>query len=819
MPTGSWSANNRAFGLLFVHGNLFGRGKQLLLGGRIADVDSGAALGYRDPSFFGSWIYWQVQGNIQRQDIPEYYPGDRKAEAGPYRSTLLVSYATELTLGVAWWRRVRTQVAWRLEQSNLDRSYIPNEAMNDPTTTSSTLSATTGVGKASLNLDFRAREFSVMTGTVLGGGIDVGRPDFGGDLRFWRVGGGVQHGVKFFKSHNLVVDAGGTFGKDMPFWMENTGGGPNLRGYLYQQFRGDTQIGAGAEYHFPLFSISSLDFRALAFYDFQAVWFRDVPTGTPVNGYLDTRHARSANISGGCQRLPAGGRIRPHPRRPPVGGRRAALLPAFGRGAADRVRRRLGDRVPQLAVHAGRRRLKPASRGRRSLIACAVGLGLALASAPALAAGEEITDVRIMGNTRTEESTVRSVAGVSIGDTLETGTLDMVRERLNTMGLFSDVNVWWEQYKTGVRVNIAVKDKFPWAPVPTGSWSANNKSFGLLFVHGNLFGRGKQLLLGGRIANVDSGAALAYRDPSLFGSWIYWQLQGNIQRQNLPEYWPQGPGSAAGVEGPFRVTLLTSYGVEPTIGVAWWRRMRTQVAWRLEQFTYEHSLDPMMMDQPTMAATQGAKVGIGKASVSFDFRAREFAVMTGTTLGGGVEIARPDFGSDLTFWRAGGGVEHGVRFFKTHNLVVSAGATFGKNLPFWMENTAGGPNLRGYLYQQFRGDSQLAGHAEYHLPLFSIGSLDFRGLAFYDVQALWFRDIPSGPGMYVTRQTPDQRTFLVDANGYPPGGGFQRDRDLHQAIGGGIRFFLRSVSIPLIGFDAGWGLESRTWRFTLIVGA
>ena len=179
---------------------------------------------------------------------------------------------------------------------------------------------------------------------------------------------------------------------------------------------------------------------------------------------------------------------------------------------------------------------------------------------------------------------MRSVAGVSIGDTLETGTLDMVRERLNTTGLFSDVNVWWEQHKTGVRVNIAVKDKFPWAPVPTGSWSANNKSFGLLFVHGNLFGRGKQLLIGGRIATVDSGAALAYRDPSSFGTWIYWQLQGNIQRQNLPEYRPQGRGSAGG-RGPYRVTLLTSYGVEPAVGIAWFRRVKTQVAWRVEKFT------------------------------------------------------------------------------------------------------------------------------------------------------------------------------------------------------------------------------------------
>src|SRR6187551_939700 len=183
------------------------------------------------------------------------------------------------------------------------------------------------------------------------------------------------------------------------------------------------------------------------------------------------------------------------------------------------------------------------SPARASLVACAVGLGLALAAAPALAVGEEITDVRVMGNQRTEESTVRSVAGISIGDTLEMDTLDLVRERLNTTGLFADVNVWWEQHKTGVRVNIAVKDKFPWAPVPTGSWSANNKSFGLLFVHGNLFGRGKQLLIGGKIATVDSGAALAYRDPSWFGTWIYWQLQGNFQRQNIAEYLPGDEGA------------------------------------------------------------------------------------------------------------------------------------------------------------------------------------------------------------------------------------------------------------------------------------
>jgi len=52
---------------------------------------------------------------------------------------------------------------------------------------------------------------------------------------------------------------------------------------------------------------------------------------------------------------------------------------------------------------------------------------------------------------RTAEDTIRSLAGVRIGDTLEEDTLETVRERLNTVGLFADVNVWWENKGEGVR--------------------------------------------------------------------------------------------------------------------------------------------------------------------------------------------------------------------------------------------------------------------------------------------------------------------------------------------------------------------------------
>src|SRR5882757_5914618 len=95
----------------------------------------------------------------------------------------------------------------------------------------------------------------------------------------------------------------------------------------------------------------------------------------------------------------------------------------------------------------------------RRAVAPTAFLVLVFWSSYALATGETITDVRVMDNQRTEEDTIRSIAGVKIGETLETDTMELVRERLNSSGLFADTNVWWEQFKDGVRINIAVKDK------------------------------------------------------------------------------------------------------------------------------------------------------------------------------------------------------------------------------------------------------------------------------------------------------------------------------------------------------------------------
>jgi outer membrane protein assembly factor BamA len=462
------------------------------------------------------------------------------------------------------------------------------------------------------------------------------------------------------------------------------------------------------------------------------------------------------------------------------------------------------------------------SRRRPQIFVSTVLLVTVCAGSVAQAMGEEIRDVRVIGNSRTNEDTVRSLAGVRIGDFLAEDTLSTVRERLNTAGLFADVNVWWETYRGGVRVNIAVKDKFPWAPVPTGSLSSNNKSVGLLFVHGNLFGRGKQMVVGGRLASLDSGALIAYRDPSLFGSWVYWEMRAILQRQVIPEY----DVNHALALNPWRQSTFDSYGFEPAIGVAWFRRVRTQVSWRRDRVTYLGNKqileDPTtglsLPADPEAATSRGGVMGMGRAMVAFDWRSREFAIMRGIALTGSVDLGSSAFGGDFEFWRASTSWEQGVRILRRQNLIYSLGGTVGNNIPIWWDPTAGGPGLRGYLAQQFRGDTAFGGHVEYHFPLLSLGSLDIRGLGFYDTSLIWNRNLPSTLtplGGYLIRTGYDQRTY--DPRYVKQG--LDLSRDFHNAVGGGLRFFLRSVAVPLVGFDAGYGLEAHNWQFLLIVGA
>jgi outer membrane protein insertion porin family len=450
----------------------------------------------------------------------------------------------------------------------------------------------------------------------------------------------------------------------------------------------------------------------------------------------------------------------------------------------------------------------------RLLVVAVLLLG---ASGPAFAIGEVITDVRVQNNVRTEDDTVRSIAGINIGDIVEADTLERARERLHTSGMFADVNVFWEPFRDGVRVNILIKEKFPWAPVPTFSLSPGNISGGLVVAHSNLFGRGKRGVIGGRLSTVDSGALIVYDDPALFGSWVFYQLRGQFKDMVIPEFGNQPELPVT----PLRESKFRSYGGEVTLGVAWLRKVKTSIGWGIDQFNFRGSNSvannptPIVLEQ----AAESSRRGMLKAGLTFDFRGREHAIVYGNALGFGLEWGDPRWGSEdkIKYWKASVAYEQGIRIMRRHNLLLRMGALAGQDLPIWAENYAGGTNLRGFVYRQFTGDTQANAQAEYHFPLFSISKLDIRGLFFGDGAAVWWRKLPPRtPDNMAYERRPDGRQYL------PPQyleAGFDPKRDIHVGVGAGIRFFLRSVAVPLVGLDVGHGIGTKTVRLILVLGA
>jgi outer membrane protein assembly factor BamA len=187
--------------------------------------------------------------------------------------------------------------------------------------------------------------------------------------------------------------------------------------------------------------------------------------------------------------------------------------------------------------------------------------------------------------------------------------------------------------------------------------------------------------------------------------------------------------------------------------------------------------------------------------LTYDRRANWYGITTGNMLGVSYEVGQPSLGSDFDYWVVFVKAIHARKFFEEHNLVLKASATYGYHLPFQQELATGGTNLRGYRNMQFRGDSRVWGVAEYSVPFFKAGPLAFRGLVFADAAYTTF----------INNEGNDQRHYL-------PG---QTDVEAGQfrlGVGGGFRIYVRSVVMPLLGIDVGYGPQADTYYMYFAVG-
>lgn len=262
-PTVYLVPSNRAVGVGFAENNFDGRDQKLLLYGQIGTKTSIFFATFLDPSFHGT--KWTYRGDVylERRQIDEYLnPSRTVAEVG--RTTEETFLDAGFLVGYAW--------RWYLvTDARLRSAYVFFHDSVDPRTNMPVAKPEGDGWDTTLQLrvtfDPRVHNFGVTTGPYLQAMIEPSVPG----LDTYHYANSLlraYYSWEFFDEHELELRGFGFMGYHLPVHEDNAlGGVSDLRGYSLDQFRGDFNLIARAEYSVPLFRVWKLKFRGLGFYD------------------------------------------------------------------------------------------------------------------------------------------------------------------------------------------------------------------------------------------------------------------------------------------------------------------------------------------------------------------------------------------------------------------------------------------------------------------------------------------------------------------------------------------------------------------------
>jgi len=482
-------------------------------------------------------------------------------------------------------------------------------------------------------------------------------------------------------------------------------------------------------------------------------------------------------------------------------------------------------------------------RAPRASVLVAVFAGALAAGASEAAAtdfeGYTLRRVELEGNSKTAPDVIQTIAGFEEGQLLYYSDIRLAKVRLLSSGLFSRANVYAvpdDPSKTA-KVVIVVAEKTSYFVAPFGGAALSNITLGVAAGEQNLLGTGKRIFFLGALSTGKSLAFLTYWDPALFQTRLWWRVELLAEAYNMKEYgtaWLNGPcagGPPELFETTCRRTRVTRFGGAINLGVNWTRAFSTSLMWRFYQvgitnvgvglFDGACALGEVDCGPPTEIDRMSGLDTSLRLVAGFDNRTDIDGVREGTQLEVGYEHAMPPMGSDFPFGRFEAKVNASLVFAEVHNVILRGYAgyafpmRFGDTppvpyvaVPYFRAFRLGGSTLRGYPFDYFRGDTLLAAQAEYMFPIAPIKNFIVRGVVFGDAGGAWYS------GLFKPARDPRDCDAMMPTvcsslnHGRPPAG---------VGAGIGIRLYLKTVVLPLVGVDVAYGFIG-TGRFPDVSG-
>jgi outer membrane protein insertion porin family len=406
-----------------------------------------------------------------------------------------------------------------------------------------------------------------------------------------------------------------------------------------------------------------------------------------------------------------------------------------------------------------------------------------------------IQGFRVHGPTKVTRRTVGYLAHVKIGDSVTVAELPVLEAAMTSSELFESVHVTLEDAPGGVYVVATLDDKHSWIIAPTVFWLPGNHSVGVGYAENNLGGEDRKLLLYGQLSDHNTFAFGTYLDPAFHGTRLSLRFDIYLLQRLIDEYAnPADDPRSFDISRSTTETFLDA-GFLAGWTFYWWlvADLRFRGAYVYFRDTHAHDATETSLAQPQ---EDGWDVST-QARITLDRRGHQYGLTWGPFAQLTLESTVPgldSYGYQLLSSRA----YYSWKLFDTHELEFRGAFNLGYHLPFHEDQTIGGTSdLRGYNTDQFRGDVRATVRAEYSIPLFRYKLFAFRALGFYD---------GAYAGFHFRR---DDRDYLPSQLGP----GVWRDD-----VGAGLRLYVSSIVLPLLGLDVGYGIEGHSPEVYFEVG-
>ncbi|HEY3358102.1 MAG TPA: BamA/TamA family outer membrane protein [Polyangia bacterium] len=445
-----------------------------------------------------------------------------------------------------------------------------------------------------------------------------------------------------------------------------------------------------------------------------------------------------------------------------------------------------------------------------------LALGLLVGLPAAAEARLVVRSVAVRGAHKTTSGAIAGRIRLQPGDPVDFTVLAEAERRLIESDLFDHVKVtidlprevavnrmYVDDRVYPVDVEVEVAERLSWFIVPNAGFGSGDYAGGVVYADQNFLGRDVQLFGAGQLGQQKSYVFLAYRDPLLATAAITYSFNGIYRYEQIRFFddhhllgwvptevyggegqigWVASPHLRAILGGIFRHQTVMAPHVEPGATLPLYNPRSGRMIVLLFQVQYDNTTAP-----------EGIRRGVRLWLKN--------------------ELSDRYWGSDFDYVKFDTKLELYGHFKHTYPSVIVHWVldypTSDHGVPITELVRVGGQNLRGYLVNEFHGDTLFSIQAEDQVLLlrrirvpFTKARFSLAAAAFLDLGALLERH-PGGisssePG----NAPPESRPKLAD---------------FHTSVGAGLRLILPGVVIPALKLDVGYGIDVRSVAFTVSI--